>query len=40
MDNIKYTHKVANNSEWLLSCKLEEKHNDNKIFSDEIYYYL
>ena len=40
MDNMKYTHKIANNSEWLLSCKLEEKHNDNKIFSDEVYYYL
>ena len=40
LDNIKYTHKVANNSNWLLSCKLEEELVDTNIFTDEPNYYL
>mgnify|MGYP003947742063 CR=1 FL=1 len=41
LSNIKYTHKVANNSNWLLTCKLEEQQgSDLNIFSDEPNYYL
>ena len=40
LDNVKFTHKVANNSEWLLSCVLEEETTNTSIFSNEINYYL
>ena len=39
-ENIKYTHKVANNSNWLLTCKLEEEFSDRNTFSNEPNYYL
>ena len=40
LDNIKYTHKVANNNNWLLTCKLEEESQNVTVFSDEPNYYL
>ena len=40
IDNIKYTHKIANNSTWLLTCKLLETSKQSKLFSDEVFYYL
>ena len=40
IENIKYTHKVANNSEWVLTCKLLEQNTNKNIFSNEPYYYL
>ena len=40
LDNVKFTHKVANNSEWLLSCVLEETSTDTTKYSNEVNYYL
>ena len=39
-ENIKYTHKIANNSEWLITNKLVNEYTRNDTFTNESYYYL
>ena len=39
-DNIKYTHKIANNSEWIITSKLYSEYKNSDIFTNESYYYL
>ena len=40
VENIKYIHKIANNSEWVITNKLYGEYTKTDIFSNELYYYL